>query len=390
MIRRLRGFTGSLESADRVLLGSVLVLLVLGTIVVYGAGSYNKQALRSPFGQHFILIKHLFMIGIGGLLMLGLMQVDYHWLRRRWLNWGGLLVALVLMGMTLHNPDGRHINRWASVFGYSLQPVELAKLALILFMAERLTWLKQSHHLDLRNLALVLALGPLPMVFVLFKQPNFGNILTVGVTTLVLLLVAGVRWRLLGALLAILAVGGGGAYAFSSKLQTRMAEWLAGLQAGNYGFQADQSLIGLGAGGWRGVGVGHSHNKFFFLPESHTDFAFSVLGEEWGLMGTLLVITLVLVIAWRGYRIAERAVDPFGRFVATGVTTGLAVYGVVNIAMVTGLLPVVGVPLPFVSYGGTAMVAAMAALGLLLSIDRYSTSYNTWKRRWDQGGTPRP
>ena len=149
-------------------------------------------------------------------------------------------------------------------------------------------------------------------------------------------------------------------------------------------------MIGLGAGGWRGLGIGNSHNKFFFLPESHTDFAYSVLGEEWGLVGTLGVIALVVTIAWRGYNIAARAADPFGKMVAAGLTTGLAIYGVANIAMVIGIFPVVGVPLPFVSYGGTAMISALATLGILLNIDRTSRSYNTWKRRWDRDGVPQP
>ena len=126
--------------------------------------------------------------------------------------------------------------------------------------------------------------------------------------------------------------------------------------------------------------------KFAFLPESHTDFAFSVLGEEWGLFGTLLVITLIVVIAWRGYGIAARASEPFGRVLAAGLTTAIAIYGVANVAMVTGIFPVVGVPLPFVSFGGTAMVAGLASVGILLNIEQGGRSYGQWKRRWQRSG----
>ncbi len=112
-----------------------------------------------------------------------------------------------------------------------------------------------------------------------------------------------------------------------------------------------------------------------------------MLGEEWGLFGTVLVVSMLVLFAWRGYGIAARAADPFGRFVATGLTTGIVIYGVANIAMVLGIFPVVGVPLPFVSFGGTAMVSALASVGILLNIDRGSQTYQVWKRRWDRGGT---
>jgi cell division protein FtsW (lipid II flippase) len=134
--------------------------------------------------------------------------------------------------------------------------------------------------------------------------------------------------------------------------------------------------------------VGQGHNKFAFLPESHTDFAFSVLGEEWGLFGTLPVIAMLVLVAWRGFGIAARAADPFGTALAAGLTTALTVYGVANIGMVTGLLPVIGVPLPFVSYGGTAMIGALASIGLLLSVERIAQSHEMWRARWDRSGTP--
>jgi cell division protein FtsW len=132
--------------------------------------------------------------------------------------------------------------------------------------------------------------------------------------------------------------------------------------------------------------VGQSHNKFAFLPEAHTDFIYSLLGEEMGLAGSLGVIVLLMVFVWRGLVIAQRAPDPFGRALAAGLTGGLAIYGITNLAMVTGMFPVVGVPLPFVSFGGTAMLAGLSSIGLLLSIDRSSRSYLVYRRRWERGG----
>jgi cell division protein FtsW len=392
MHRKLRGIAGSIEHSDLGLLASVGVLLFVGIFVVYGAGSFNRQAAASPLGQNFIIAKHLFMIGVGFVAMFSLMNLDYHWFRARWLNWGGLVVCYVLVALTLMSntvdSNGREIiNRWIRIGPISVQPVELAKIAMVFFLAERLACLKPGRCLTPRQLVLALLCGPLPLLILLVNQPNFGNaMVTVGVT-LIILFVAGVsdRWMLRAAL-ALPVVGVLG-YFFIGKVNRRVDSLFAGLNGDSFGYQVDQGLIGLGAGGLRGLGIGNSHNKFSFLPESHTDFAFSVLGEEWGLFGTVLVVSMLVLFAWRGYGIAARAADPFGRFVATGLTTGIVIYGVANIAMVLGIFPVVGVPLPFVSFGGTAMVSALASVGILLNIDRGSQTYQVWKRRWDRGGT---
>ena len=392
MNRRLRGFTGSLERSDRLLLGSVGVLLFIGIFVVYGAGSYNRAATTAPLGQHFIIAKHLFMIGVGFVMMIGLMNIDYRWFRHRWFNWGGLVVTFGLVLWTLLvvrvDPDGDQIiNRWVTIAGFSFQPVEMAKLAMIFFLAERLTNQGPGRRITTRQLVLALALGPLPLLALLVLQPNFGNAMVVAGVTLVLLYVAGVSEKWLVRVVVALPVLAFLCYLFIPKVHRRVDKLIEGFREGDFGYQVNQSLIGLGGPGWKGAGVGQSHNKFSFLPESHTDFAFSVLGEEWGLFGTLLVVSMLILFAWRGYGIAARAADPFGKVVAAGLTTGIAIYGVANIAMVTGIFPVVGVPLPFVSFGGTAMIAALASVGILLNIERGSRSYQVWKRRWDRSGT---
>ena len=392
MNRRLRGFTGSLERSDRLLLGSVGVLLFLGIFVVYGAGSYNRAAITSPLGQHFIIVKHLFMIGVGFVLMIGLMNLDYRWFRHHWFNWGGLLACYGLVACTLFivrfdADGGKIINRWVSIAGFSFQPVEMAKLAMIFFLAERLTNHGPGRCLTTRQLGAALALGPLPLLVLLVLQPNLGNAMVVVGVTLVLFYVSGASEKWLTRVLVALPVLGVLSYFVIPKVHCRVNNLITGFRSGDFGYQVNQSLTGLGANGWKGAGVGQSHNKFSFLPESHTDFAFSVLGEEWGLFGTLLVVAMLIIFAWRGYGIAARAADPFGRVVAAGLTTAIAIYGVANIAMVTGIFPVVGVPLPFVSFGGTAMIAAMASVGILLNIERGSRSYQVWKRRWDRSGT---
>ncbi len=391
MNRRLRGLAGTFERADRSLLAAVGVLLFVGSIVVFGAGSYTAQAFRSPLGPYYFILKHLVMIGVGLLLMVALMHFDYRRYRTPWLNTSALLATYVLVALTLVtarvDADGaRIINRWVTIAGFRFQPVEMAKLAMIIFLAARLTCVRRGQIVPGRQLVLALVLGPLPLLVLLAMQPNFGNaMVTVGVT-LVILFATGVSDKLLlRGLIAspfLLVLG----YVLSRKVNLRIDKLYTGLTGGSYGYQVDQSLIGLGAGGITGLGPGQSHNKFSFLPESHTDFAFSVLGEELGLIGTLLVISMMILFAWRGYGIASRASDAFGRALAAGLTTAIAIYGVANIAMVTGIFPVVGVPLPFVSYGGTAMVAALASVGILLNIEQGGRSYHQWKRRWDRGG----
>jgi cell division protein FtsW len=391
MYRRLRGFAGTVENADRWLLMSVGVLLVIGSVIVFGAGAYTRQAFRSPLGPYFIILKHLFMIGVGLVFMLGLMHFDYRRYRSPWLCNGALVATYALVALTLLTArtggDGaRVINRWVTIAGFTFQPVEMAKLAMIIFLAGRLTSLRRDQRLPVRQLMLALGLGPLPLLVLLVLQPNYGNAaVTIGVTV-VLLFVARTndRW-LLRTLMAVPLLGVAG-FLLSGKVHARVLGLVAGWRGGSYGYQVDQSLIGLGAGGITGLGPGQSHNKFSFLPESHTDFAFSLLGEELGLVGTLIVIAMIVLFAWRGYGIAARASEPFGRTLAAGLTTAIAIYGVSNIGMVTGILPVIGVPLPFVSYGGTAMVAALASVGILLNIEQGGRSYHQWKRRWDRGG----
>jgi cell division protein FtsW len=391
MQRTLREVIGTFEGADRWLLISTGLLLFLGVFEVYGAGSYNRQGLNSPLGEHFIVFKHLLMIGLGGALLLVLSHIDYHVWRHPWINRGALGGTYMLVALTLvvgrHDSAGNdEINRWVGIGGFSIQPVEMAKLALVMFMAERLAAGRGGVRNTGRPLLMTLAAGPLLLMMMLALQPNYGNVMVVaGVTVLMLFVTATadryLRWVLLGA-----PVVGVLAYVTVPKILHRVNQQFSGLQGGSFGHQVDQSLIGLGAGGPGGLGVGQSHNKFSFLPEAHTDFIYSVLGEEMGLAGSLGVIVLLMVFVWRGLVIAQRAPDPFGRALASGLTGGLAIYGITNLAMVTGLFPVVGVPLPFVSFGGTAMLASLASIGLLLSIDRASQSYQICKRRWTRGG----
>ncbi len=382
MTRNLRRLLTTFEESDFLLLVAVGCLCLFGTLVVFGAGSFRPEAATRAFGPSHFLVKHLLRLGLGLGALVVLAHVDYRIFRHRILNWsllaGGLIAVTlpILLG-------GEHINRWVGFLGlFPVQPLEVAKIAVVLFLAERFARLPGDPRAALRPLSWALLLGPLALMVILALQPNFGNVLVIALTTLVLLFMAEVPLRWLGGVLGVFLAAAVGGFFVISKLNTRITAWIQGLLENDYAYQVDQSLIGLGAGGWRGLGLGNSHNKFSFLPESHTDFVFSILGEELGLLGTWAVIGLFIAVAWRGLSIAQRAADPFGRLVAYGLTSLIFIYAVANVAMVIGLFPVMGVPLPFVSYGGSALVTNLAALGILLNIDRGGRTYWNWRRRW--------
>jgi cell division protein FtsW (lipid II flippase) len=362
------------ESYDSWFIGAVVALCLLGTIAVYGAGSFTSDNL----GQYHYLRQHLQRLLLGSVLALTIMLLDYGRLQHRRLAWSAMLVGLMMTAYPLLQGKSG-IVRWIMIPGLGqFQPLEFAKLALVFFLAYRFAAPRLDHPLSFRQLALTLLFGPVILVVILAMQPNFGNIVVMSLVTLLMLFVAGLRWRWL--FLSVPAAAGAITlgYLFIPKLTTRIDQWRHGWLGQGladeppFGYQVHQSLLGMGAGGWHGLLPGNSHNKFAFLPENHTDFAFSFLGEELGLIGTLVVVSALLVLMWRILIIAERASTRFGRILVLGLGGMLFIYGAANIGMVTGVIPVLGVPLPFISYGGSALVTNLMAVGLILSVDRKS------------------
>jgi cell division protein FtsW len=365
MTRILRRWSGRLEEYDGWLLWAVFVLCLLGTVMVYEAGSFRPEAR----GHADYLLRHLTRLALGLAALFVLAGRDDRDLRRPLVNWGLLGGALALMAFTVVMGLGSSRSgcaRWLSFL--PVQPIELAKVALTIFLAERLADPSRRWAFD-RELVRLLA-APAALVVILALQPNFGNALVICLFTLVMLYAGGMPLRMFGLILGPLGALALLGVLFVDKITFRVSSWWAGLTGDDVGYQVHQSLIGMGAGGWHGFGFGGSHQRFWFLPESHTDFIFSVVGEELGLIGAVLTLALLVIVALRGYGIARRAPDRFGRFTATGLTTLLSLYAFLNMAMVTGVVPVMGLPLPFVSYGGSALVTNLAAVGLLLAIDR--------------------
>lgn len=380
MSRRARDWLGWFEQFDGWLLLSVGVLLVLGVVMVYNAGAFRTAS------STYYLFHHVVRLLIGLAVMVVLAGLDYRRLRQRRVVLPLLGVGLVLVSLTILLRGTPLVitragaSRWLDLPLIPVQPVELLKVVLVIFLAQRCAGGFARVARD-RNRLLATLSAPLLAVIMLVLQPNYGNAAVMILITILVLFLAGLpgRWlATLGGVTALAAIPG---YFLSDKIGNRIDVWWRVLHGGPAEYQVQQSLIGLGAGGWHGAGFGGSHQRFSFLPDPHTDFIFSVMGEELGLIGCLVMLFLFVLFAWRGFNIARTAGDDFGSLLAAGLTTMIAVYAAINLGMVTALLPVMGLPLPFVSYGGSAMITNLAAVGILLSIDRQGRELRALRER---------
>jgi cell division protein FtsW len=354
-----------------VILGCTGLLTAIGLVMVLSASSVSSS-LRygSPFP---IFTRQAMYAVVGSLALILTANIRYRAWQRLWIPL--LAVSAALLILVLHPGAGTVAGgsaRWISFGAVTVQPSELAKLAVVTFAATVLVR-KGKRIVDPWHVALPL----LPVLAVvcglILLQPDLGTtVLIVGIAFIVLF-VAGVRLRHLftGALLASVL---GGLILLSHQYQRArllgfVDPWKDPMKSG---YQVVQSLIGLGSGGLFGVGLGASRQKWMYIPNAHTDFIFSILGEELGLIGALLVLALFGLLIYSGIRVAAGTREPFGRLLAAGITGWIGLQTLVNLGTVTGLLPVTGVPLPFVSFGGSSLVVTLAAVGILVNVARSS------------------
>ena len=351
---------------------TVLPLVCIGIVMVYSA---SAVAAQSQFRDSAWFLKRHVIYALIGLLAMSVAW-RLHYVRLRGLTLPLLGVALVALVLTLSPHIGREAGgarRWLSLGGVlNFQPAELAKLAMVLYLANFLAnrgARTREFTAGLVPPLLVLGVLALPIL----KQPDLGSVLILATVTFVMLFVGGARLSHL-LVAAAAAVPAAAVLIFHSGY--RIQRFLAFLDPWRdprgSGFHVIQSLLALGSGGVLGVGLGQSRQKFFFLPERHTDFVFAIIGEELGLLGTAAVIVLFLLLALWGYRIASRCPDRYGALLTTGLTTMLVGQAVLNIGVVSGALPVTGVPLPFISFGGSSLVLSSIAVGILLNISQYA------------------
>jgi cell division protein FtsW len=349
----------------------VVVLLAGGVVMVYSASAIlATERFDDPW---FFLKKQLFWAVCGFAALWAAMVTDY----RRWrpLVLPLLAGAFVLLVLVLVPPFGQSINgtrRWLRWGAVSFQPTELAKLALVLYLADFLA----------RRQAVIGSFprGILPPLTItgavaglILLQPDLGSSVALTAVVACMLFVAGARVHHMALIAAaavpvvVLAVLGA-----SYRLRRVFAFLDPWADPRGAGFQIIQSYLALGGGGTLGRGLGESKQKLFYLPEPHTDFIFAIVGEELGFAGALLVVGLFGMLLWRGTRVGLRVADPFGALVAFGITAMLSTQALVNLGVVVGLLPTKGLPLPFVSFGGSSLIVAMAGVGLLLSISQHA------------------
>ncbi|NNE42868.1 MAG: putative lipid II flippase FtsW [Gemmatimonadetes bacterium] len=364
---------------DRMLLLSVLGLLGLGSVTVFSSSvAMSEEMYRSPMAM---MMKHLVKVAMGLALLFVMSRIDYRIVRRLALPM--VAVAAILLAMTLipSFPLARTVKgatRWIDLGFIVVQPAEIAKFALVAYIAAILASGEGRIRDWRRGMVPVLSVLGI-FAFFLIQQPNFGTVLCMGLLTETMLWLGGARFTHLAGsglstapVLMILAI--------QKPHVIKRFEGFLHPEADPFGasFQLQQSLVAIGSGGLVGAGPGAGRLSEFFLPDCHTDFVFAILGEEFGLLGTLGVVALFCVLLWRGFAIARKAPDLFGRYLAAGVTTMIGIVAVLNIAVVLGLMPTTGLPLPFVSYGGSAMMVNLAGIGILLSIASRS---NGMKRR---------
>jgi len=357
-----------LTRPDGWLLAAIGGLLGLGVVMVFNVSYFHAQ---EQYGDPLLFFrKHLVSLAIGVAAMAVTSRLRPE-LVERWANVVLLasLAALVLVLIPGIGLERGGAQRWLNLGGFSLQPSELVKVSVVLFLARFLSRGRD----DLRHVSTVLSvLGVVGLCAgLILLQPDFGTATILCALVYLMLFVAGARPLHLAAI-GLAGVAGLGLVATLAEYRVRrllcfLDPWQDSLGCG---FQLVQSLIAVGSGGVAGVGLGQSRQKMFYLPEAHTDFIFSLVGEELGLAGAILVLALFAVIAVRGFRVASRHPDPFASLLAFGLTLVVVLSAVVNVGVVLGLLPTKGLPLPFVSYGGSALLGAMIAAGMLSALSR--------------------
>ena len=357
--------------ADNVLFIATILLVALSLVMVYSA---SAPIAMSRYGQaSFFLIKQAMWAALGLPMLWLLMKVDYRTYREPVFIWTCLgLVTLALVAVLFSAPVNS-ARRWFGLAGIGVQPSEFAKLSSIVFIAAILE--RRMHRIDdIKYALLPIGLVVIALVGLILLEPDFGTAMSLVLIAAAMVFAAGLNYQyVVGAFLAaipavyILAMG---APYRRRRLLSFLNPWDDPL---GDGFQIIQSLIAVGTGGVWGRGLMNGVQKLFYLPEPHTDFIYSVISEELGLIGATAVIVCFIIITWRGMRAAMRAPDSFGAFLAIGLTTMIAVQALVNISVVLGLMPTKGMPLPFVSQGGSSLLVNLIGMGMLLNVSQHAS-----------------
>ena len=357
-------------SPDKWLFVATIGLALFGLVMVYSASAIRAEAENG--NQLYYVMKQAIWTGIGLVVMFGAMQIDYNWLRNRKIVYGLLLLTVLMLLAVFGFSKSNGAHRWIKLQGFSIQPSEIAKLTLTVFLAYFL------EHRAGEERSLWKTFVPAAIITGLFAvlivaEPDLGTALMLSLVFAVMVFVAGGRLLHLGLAAAPALIGFVGLLIFVPFRMRRIMAFLdPWADPQGKSFQVVQSLIAVGSGGPHGLGFAQGKQKLFFLPFAHSDFIFAVVGEELGLIGALGVLLVFGLFLWRGIRTALRAPDRFGMLLSMGLVGGIVAQALFNISVVLAMVPTKGIPLPFISYGGSSMVPTLAAVGLLLNISQYA------------------
>jgi len=364
---------------DRWLFVVTLVLCLTGAVMIFSASAVTAE---HQYGHsYYFLLRQAAWLAIGLLGMFALMKLDYHRLREPVVVYSAVCLVIVMLVGTFFLDKSHATHRWIRIGPVGIQPSEIAKLAAILYLAWFLDHRRRSAtSLEFRKedfLHTILpAIAPiLVCVALIVMQPDLGTSVDIVLIMTAILFVAGLSWKWLAygaaaALPLLLLLIAGVSYR-----QARLTAFLhPDSDPQGAGFQLLQSLIAVGSGGFTGVGLMESKQKLFYLPEAHTDFIYAVICEELGFIGAIAVVALFAIYGWRGMRAAFNAPDGFGRMLALGATVMVLCQALINFAVVLGMVPTKGIPLPFVSYGGSSLLVMLLATGVLLNISQQAST----------------
>jgi cell division protein FtsW len=356
---------------DRILFFVTLALVAFGVAMVF---SSSAVVAKEKFGDpNYFAFKQLLSAIFGLAVMFVVMKIDYHNYRHPAVVFSILALVLSLLLLVFLLAAQANTHRWILLPGFSVQPSELAKIALIFFLA----YFLEKRRTDINSIGFTLIPAGLIVSLLaglILLQPDLGTAISLLVVSGILLFMAGLdlRWIAISAIFALPAF-----YMLVFRVKYRWDRIMAFLNPWQdplgKGFQIIQSMISLGGGGIFGVGYMEGKQKLFYLPEAHTDFIYAVVGEEMGLIGTCGVLVLFALFLWRGFRTSMRAPDLFGFYLALGITMMVCVQAFINMSVVLGLMPTKGIPLPFLSYGGSSFVVMLASVGILLNVSQQAS-----------------
>jgi len=367
---------GRFRLIDRGLVLTFVMLVVTGLVVLYAASYYNAQDSGSPLSEVY---SQLMGICVGIPAMICILSVDYRILSRPWVCIPLVAVSLLLLILVAIPGVGKMLNgsrRWLRLGFVSFQPSELAKYAMIIYLAGALSRKYKDITRFFRGLVPVFIL-PGIMFFLILLQPNLSTAGSILIVSAVMVMIAGARWLHLG-MIGCAGLALGTFYALSEEYRrARLMSFRNPFEyLTNEGYQLSQSLLAFGSGGLFGMGLGRGRQKFAFLPYPESDFIFSVVGEDLGYVGSVAILALFAAFIFFGLRIAIRCPERFGSLLAGGITAMIGVQCVLNVAVVTGMMPTTGLPLPFFSAGGTSISILMAAVAILMNISASNATEN--------------